>query len=401
MSPTPYVQQRDPKVTIRRYTANRALSIIEKGEGIGLDQQALVDDLRAALAAAQPAGRMFPIQAQRGAAPHPMQVPWHVAELAYSVYAGQNGTGQSLERLAQRGGFGPEEMDELLPDWRERCILAAQPKAPSPTSDCPVCGWQSDQEALDCEAAYEKATGRKLEPGDKEFLTFRAGWIAGHTRAALTAGPSESEEDSLLLAGVATAEIANRMTDAVDAIEREHHCNEDCWKCGGREGWHEKGCDFDDLREIECLLWTAAVPGFKRPEKPAAQPKAPSPTPGEVERDLESLRLYAHGYADTCRSDAKRDHIKRRADAYAANLRAALPAQGWTRESPTEPGFYWRSWCRHVSLEKVAKCTGDDGWYLGLVDEYGDEEPFEEGGWWMPASVPTPPNAEPGERSGE
>jgi hypothetical protein len=132
MSPTPYVQQRDPKVTIRRYTANRALSIIEKGEGIGLDQQALVDDLRAALAAAQPAGRMFPIQAQRGAAPHPMQVPWHVAELAYSVYAGQNGTGQSLERLAQRGGFGPEEMDELLPDWRERCILAAQPKAPSP-----------------------------------------------------------------------------------------------------------------------------------------------------------------------------------------------------------------------------------------------------------------------------
>jgi hypothetical protein len=141
-----------------------------------------------------------------------------------------------------------------LVDRIKTALAAAQP-----ATECPACGWQNDQEAMDCEAAYEQATGRK--PGDREFLTFRAGWIAGHTRAA-------------------------------------------------------------------------------------------------------------------------------------------LPAQGWTQQAPTEPGFYWRSWCRHVSLENVAKCTGDDGWYLGLVDEYGEEEPFEEGGWWMPASVPTPPNAEPGERSG-
>jgi hypothetical protein len=133
VSPTPYVQQRDPKVTVRRYTANRALSIIEKGEGIGLDQQALVDDLRAALAAAQPAGtRMFPIISERKAAAHPTQIPWHVADLAYSAYRAEHGLGQSLERLAERGGFYPSEMDKLLPDWRERCILAAQPKAPSP-----------------------------------------------------------------------------------------------------------------------------------------------------------------------------------------------------------------------------------------------------------------------------
>jgi hypothetical protein len=59
-----------------------------------------------------------------------------------------------------------------------------------PASDCPACGWQNDQEALDCEAAYERATGRKLEPGDKEFLAFRAGWIAGHTRAAQPKAPS-------------------------------------------------------------------------------------------------------------------------------------------------------------------------------------------------------------------
>lgn len=64
--------------------------------------------------------RTFPLQYQRDHAPHPSTIPWSVAELAYSVYAGRYGTSQSLERLAQRGGFGPGEMDLLLPGWRER-----------------------------------------------------------------------------------------------------------------------------------------------------------------------------------------------------------------------------------------------------------------------------------------
>lgn len=64
---------------------------------------------------------MFPIQAEREAQPHPMRVPWNVAELAYSVYAGRYGRGQSLERLAERGGFAPSEMDMFVPDWREQC----------------------------------------------------------------------------------------------------------------------------------------------------------------------------------------------------------------------------------------------------------------------------------------
>ena len=53
-------------------------------------------------------------------APHPMKVPWSIAELAYSVYVRHGGGDQSLERLAERGGFGAAEMDKLLPDWRER-----------------------------------------------------------------------------------------------------------------------------------------------------------------------------------------------------------------------------------------------------------------------------------------
>lgn len=64
---------------------------------------------------------MFPIQTQRGAKAHPLWIPWSVAELAYSVYAGRYGKDQSLKRLAERGGFGPNEMDHFLPDWRERC----------------------------------------------------------------------------------------------------------------------------------------------------------------------------------------------------------------------------------------------------------------------------------------
>ncbi len=52
-------------------------------------------------------------------APHPMQIPWHIAELAYSVYVRYGGE-QSLNRLAERGGFGASEMDKYLPDWRER-----------------------------------------------------------------------------------------------------------------------------------------------------------------------------------------------------------------------------------------------------------------------------------------
>lgn len=65
--------------------------------------------------------RTFPVMPEARSAPHPMQIPWSVAELAYSVYAARYGRGQSLERIAERGGFAPSEMDRLLPGWRTRC----------------------------------------------------------------------------------------------------------------------------------------------------------------------------------------------------------------------------------------------------------------------------------------
>ena len=62
---------------------------------------------------------MFPIILNRKYdKPHPLKIPWSVAELAYSQYGPSS---QTLERIAERGGFGPFEMDGFVPDWIERC----------------------------------------------------------------------------------------------------------------------------------------------------------------------------------------------------------------------------------------------------------------------------------------
>lgn len=56
--------------------------------------------------------RSFPIQAQGG---YPAGfVPWKIAEQAYEQYAKLGHGYQSLERLAERGGFGWVELTILL-----------------------------------------------------------------------------------------------------------------------------------------------------------------------------------------------------------------------------------------------------------------------------------------------
>lgn len=73
--------------------------------------------------------KSFPIISERHAAPHPLRIPWSIAELAYSTYAKMYGRGQTMERLAERGGFYPSELDGYLPDWRERCSEITQLRA--------------------------------------------------------------------------------------------------------------------------------------------------------------------------------------------------------------------------------------------------------------------------------
>jgi hypothetical protein len=51
-------------------------------------------------------------------------IPWPVAQRAYEAYAKLYGTSQSLERLADRGGFHPDELDRLLPGWRTQADAA-------------------------------------------------------------------------------------------------------------------------------------------------------------------------------------------------------------------------------------------------------------------------------------
>lgn len=64
--------------------------------------------------------KMFPLQSQRDCPPGPRQIPWSIAEKAHGEYANRyGGNCQSLERLAERGGFGWGEMDGLYPAWRE------------------------------------------------------------------------------------------------------------------------------------------------------------------------------------------------------------------------------------------------------------------------------------------
>lgn len=71
--------------------------------------------------------RMFPIiQNTYPKAGDPVSVPWSVAEQAYEVYSHCYGTDQSLERLAERSGFGVKEIEVFLrirkepkEKWRE------------------------------------------------------------------------------------------------------------------------------------------------------------------------------------------------------------------------------------------------------------------------------------------
>ncbi len=65
--------------------------------------------------------RPFPIQGGpsyrlegRMIYPPPSRIPWWLAEEAYAYYSERFGTDQSIERLAQLGGFGREELLHFL-----------------------------------------------------------------------------------------------------------------------------------------------------------------------------------------------------------------------------------------------------------------------------------------------
>ena len=83
-----------------RYTAEKALIVMQ-----AIDE---LERLRAEK-------RRFPVQ--KGGT-----IPWALAEAAYRVYSAKYGKDQSLERLAERGGFHASEMDIFVPDWRAKAL---------------------------------------------------------------------------------------------------------------------------------------------------------------------------------------------------------------------------------------------------------------------------------------
>lgn len=56
--------------------------------------------------------RPFPMQGDRGSPAG--TIPWWLAEIAHASYSAMYGRGQSLERLAERHGFGWQELGALL-----------------------------------------------------------------------------------------------------------------------------------------------------------------------------------------------------------------------------------------------------------------------------------------------
>ncbi|KKL16599.1 hypothetical protein LCGC14_2493940 [marine sediment metagenome] len=60
--------------------------------------------------------RWFPVIVDRMARPRNNKIPWKLAEVVYAGYSQRYGTDQSLERIAERGGFGILEIADHLED---------------------------------------------------------------------------------------------------------------------------------------------------------------------------------------------------------------------------------------------------------------------------------------------
>ena len=60
--------------------------------------------------------RWFPVIVNRMARPRANKIPWTLAEIVYEGYSQRYGSDQSLERIAERGGFGILEIADHLGD---------------------------------------------------------------------------------------------------------------------------------------------------------------------------------------------------------------------------------------------------------------------------------------------
>ena len=77
-----------------------------------------------------------------------MWTHWPIAEQAYLHYVKLFGKAQSLERLAERGGFTVKELDGLLGGWESHWLIIGQPPKNEDSiyaannCDCDRCGFE-------------------------------------------------------------------------------------------------------------------------------------------------------------------------------------------------------------------------------------------------------------------
>lgn len=163
----------------------------------------LLGDIDAYLAAPLPGqptqtaeGRMFPIQFEVGAKAHPFLIPWWVAERAYGVYAAEFGRSQSLERLAQRGGFCPSEMDSFYPEWREVTKPQPAPHASQPHAELIALAetWRRLADDFRREAGHDRARSRLGMAQQKESHAARLDHCASELLDRLSASHAERGE---------------------------------------------------------------------------------------------------------------------------------------------------------------------------------------------------------------
>lgn len=89
-------------------------------------------------------------------------ISWETAQYAYTAYIKRYGDRQTLERLADRGGFAESELDVLYPQWRETETLIGRLQAENALLRQQLQEAQMRQESLGWQVA--NLTARSLMP---------------------------------------------------------------------------------------------------------------------------------------------------------------------------------------------------------------------------------------------
>jgi hypothetical protein len=165
--------------------------------------------------------KVFPLQVDRTPTkPQFRSIPWSVAEKAYAVYSRNYGTGQSLERMAQRGGFSNGEMDIYYPAWRDDVDELAKLRAAAATLEARAVAAEVALRALDSPelrdfaagAVREAAHQRKRWGSDHDAGKTPADWfwLIGYLAGKALHAHSEGRADKALHHTItAAAALAN------------------------------------------------------------------------------------------------------------------------------------------------------------------------------------------------